>query len=87
MSGYTGDTFYDTALAAGFVIAALTALGAMFIRTPYGRFADESFGVSLDPRLGWFLMELPAPLSFVYFFVQGPNATTPFASSCWSAGW
>lgn len=79
MNGYTGDTFYDTTLAVGFAIAALTAIGALFIRTPYGRFADDSFGVSLDPRLGWFLMELPASLSFVYFFWKGPNAATPFA--------
>lgn len=79
MIEYTGDTAYDTTLTIGFAIVALTAISAIFVRTPYGRFADESFGVSLDPRLGWFLMELPASLSFVYFFLQGPNAATPFA--------
>jgi 3-oxo-5-alpha-steroid 4-dehydrogenase 1 len=79
MTWYTGDSFYDTALTIGFGIALLTALASRFVQTPYGRFADESFGVSLDPRLGWFLMELPATLVFVYFFVQGENATTPFA--------
>lgn len=79
MTWYTGNSQYDTTLAIGFAIALITACGAFSVRTPYGRFADEAFGVSLDPRLGWFLMELPASLTFIYFFVQGPNAGTPFA--------
>lgn len=79
MTWYTGDSSYDTALAIGFAIALFTAVGARFVQTPYGRFADDSFGISLDPRLGWFLMELPATLAFVYFFFQGENARTPFA--------
>ena len=64
MTWYTGDTRYDTALAVGFGIVAFTAVAALFVKTPYGRFADEKFGVGLDPRLGWFLMELPAPVTF-----------------------
>jgi len=76
---YTGDSTYDTALAAGFAIALFTAVAGQRIATPYGRFADDSYGVSLDPRLGWFLMELPAPVVFLAFFFRGPNANTPFA--------
>jgi 3-oxo-5-alpha-steroid 4-dehydrogenase 1 len=79
MGWYTGDEIYDAALALGFLIAAITMIAARFVRTPYGRFADESYGASLDPRLGWFLMELPAVLSFVYFYVGGANAREPFA--------
>lgn len=79
MFEYTGDPRYDTLLAAGFAIALGTAIAGHFVKTPYGRFADESGSVSLDPRIGWFLMELPAPVFFVYFFFQGPNAHEPFA--------
>ena len=78
MTWYTGDPQYDTALAVAFGIVAVTAVSALFVKTPYGRFADDRFGVGLDPRLGWFLMELPAPLTFVYFYMQGPNAGAPF---------
>ena len=74
---YTGDPAYDGALALAFGIVAFTAVAAHFIKTPYGRFADESFGIALDPRLGWFLMELPAPVTFVYFYVAGPNTGAP----------
>lgn len=37
----------------------------------YGRFGVNAPGVKLDPRLGWWLMELPATLSFLYHFYIG----------------
>ncbi len=77
MIWYSGDSTYDTALAVGFGIVAFTTIAAFFVQSPYGRFADENQGISLDPRLGWFLMELPAPLSFVFFYLKGPNANAP----------
>jgi 3-oxo-5-alpha-steroid 4-dehydrogenase 1 len=77
MTWYTGNSQYDTALTFAFGIVAVTAVSALFVETPYGRFADDKFGVGLDPRLGWFLMELPAPVTFVYFYLQGPNAGAP----------
>jgi 3-oxo-5-alpha-steroid 4-dehydrogenase 1 len=79
MTWYTGNETYDTALTVGFVIFAITVIAAVFVKTPYGRFADDKWGASIDPRLGWFLMELPAPLVFVWFYVGGPNAGEPFA--------
>jgi 3-oxo-5-alpha-steroid 4-dehydrogenase 1 len=78
MTWYTGDPTYDTALAIAFAIVVVTAVAALFIQTPYGRFADDKYGISLDPRLGWFLMELPSMLVFLYFYWQGPNALAPF---------
>ena len=44
--------------------AAFVFIISWFLPSPYGRFASTRFGVSLGPRLGWFLMELPATLSF-----------------------
>jgi 3-oxo-5-alpha-steroid 4-dehydrogenase 1 len=78
MTWYTGDPTYDTALAIGFAIVAVIAVAALFIQTPYGRFADDKYGISLDPRLGWFLMELPSMVVFLYFYSKGPNAVAPF---------
>ncbi len=77
MHWYTGDTNYDTVLTLGFAFAALVAVGAAFTKSPYGRFASDRWGLSLSPRLGWFLMELPATLSFVFFYVQGRNRFEP----------
>jgi 3-oxo-5-alpha-steroid 4-dehydrogenase 1 len=73
MSWYTGDATYDTLLAGGLAFGAFVFLVSWFIPSPYGRFASTRFGVSVNPKLGWFLMELPATVSFVVFFVLGPR--------------
>jgi len=78
MSWYTGNFTYDGALTVAFGIVAVTIIASFFVQSPYGRFADDRYGISLDPRLGWFLMELPATLVFVYFYALGPNALAPF---------
>lgn len=62
-----------------FAIVCLTVVGSYFVKTPYGRFADDRYGVSLDPRWGWFLMELPATVVFLWTFFHGPNRSEPFA--------
>lgn len=64
---------YEWILTAAFVYVALIILGGLIMPAPYGRFASEKFGFSLPPRLGWFLMELPATISFVVFYFQGQN--------------
>ena len=73
MSWYTGNAAYDTVLTLSFVFAVMVFIGAAVMKSPYGRFASNKWGVNLSPRLGWFLMELPAMLSFVFFYFQGRN--------------
>jgi 3-oxo-5-alpha-steroid 4-dehydrogenase 1 len=64
---------YNWVLTAGFVYVGLIVIGGLIMQAPYGRFATDKFGISLPPRLGWFLMELPATLSFIFFYFQGEN--------------
>lgn len=72
---YTGDPTYDTVLTVAFAYVAFVSVAAWFFPSPYGRFDNKKFGLALDPRLGWFLMELPATLSFLYFFSKGQHRT------------
>ena len=74
MMHYTGDITYDNCLTIALGLAAITAFAAPFVPSSYGRFSSEKFGLRLDPRLGWLLMELPATLSFWYFYPRGKNA-------------
>jgi 3-oxo-5-alpha-steroid 4-dehydrogenase 1 len=74
----SGDPAYDTALSIAFVIVALTIVGSLFVQTPYGRFADGRYGISLDPRLGWFLMEFPASVAFLVTYFRGPHRFEPY---------
>lgn len=69
----TSAEAFHTALLFGFVIVICTALGSAFVIAPYGKFGSSSFGVDLDPRLGWWLMEVMASISFVVFYPLGPN--------------
>jgi 3-oxo-5-alpha-steroid 4-dehydrogenase 1 len=77
MSWRTGDSTYDTVLMVAMLFVAFVALTAPFVPSPYGRFSSPRFGLRLGPRLGWFLMELPATLSFLYFFSRGPRWHEP----------
>jgi 3-oxo-5-alpha-steroid 4-dehydrogenase 1 len=72
-SGYTGDTTYDTLIACALAFAGFVFLISWVIPSPYGRFSSAKYGISLPPRIGWFLMELPATVSFLYFYFRGPR--------------
>lgn len=64
---------YHDILLFGFGYVALIVIGGFVMPAPYGRFASKSFGFNFSPKWGWFLMELPATLSFLYFYFQGQN--------------
>ena len=77
MTWYTGNSTYDTVLTAALALAALVSLTSPFVASPYGRFASDKWGLAVDPRLGWFLMELPSTVCFLVFFFQGPHRFEP----------
>ncbi len=66
---------YRYILLASFVYAGFIMVGAFIAKAPYGKLGSERKGINLSPRLGWFLMELPATLSFVWFYIHGQNAS------------
>jgi len=68
---------YDALFVAGMVFAALTAVSGAFVRTPYGRFGATGWGPALHPQVGWILMELPAPVAYLWFHLHGDRAYEP----------
>lgn len=72
----TGDTVFDYLLIGVFVAAVASAFALFFIEAPYGRHKKEGWGPKINTRLGWVLMESPASLVFLYFFVTGENNTS-----------
>lgn len=71
----TGNKTYDLIAWSAYALVAFTVIGAFVMKTPYGRFGHVNWGVKLNPRWGWFLMELPATLVFLFFFLSGKNST------------
>lgn len=70
----TGNPVFDYILIAVFVAAGLSALALLFVDAPYGRHQKEGWGPKINTRLGWVLMESPASLVFLYFYLAGPNS-------------
>lgn len=75
----TGDAGYDRVLFGGLLFAALTVVGAAFVKTPYGRFADKAWGPSLPIRTGWLVMEAPALPVFWGTLGVLPHLASPLA--------
>lgn len=52
-------------------VAVVTFFYLLFFQTaPYGRHTSSSWGPSISNRFGWFLMEIPALVLFLYFFIS-----------------
>lgn len=87
MTWYTGDATFDTVLAIGLAFAVFTLLGSLFIPSPYGRFASDRYGINLHPKLGWWLMEIPATVVFLWFFLSSDwntwTTTTVVLGAIW----
>ncbi|MFQ6329318.1 3-oxo-5-alpha-steroid 4-dehydrogenase [Nocardia sp. CWNU-33] len=77
MDWYTGNTAYDTVLTIAFGFAAFVLVGGLFAQSPYGRFATTKVGFNLNPKLGWWLMEIPATVVFAVFYLTGPDRFEP----------
>lgn len=70
----TGQFVFDALLLGVFAAAAVALLTLLFVDAPYGRHQRKGWGPAVNTRLAWVLMESPASLMFLYFFVTGPNA-------------
>jgi 3-oxo-5-alpha-steroid 4-dehydrogenase 1 len=77
MDWCTGNTTYDLWLTVGLGYALFAGVASLWIPAPYGRFASPRYGLSMSPRLGWFLMELPAVPVFCFFFFTGARWADP----------
>ena len=58
-------------LVAWFILGAAVFMLLFFIAAPYGRHIRRGWGPTIDNKLGWVLMEAPAPIVFVVCFILG----------------
>ena len=67
---------FDLLLLSSLAAAAVTALFLLFVAAPYGRHVRKGWGATMDNRLGWIVMEAPAPLVFALYFMIGEYRNT-----------
>ena len=65
---------HDTVYLSVLVAAVLAGLALLFVQAPYGRYVRSGWGPTMSTRWAWIIMESPAVLAFVYFYVQGETA-------------
>jgi len=75
------STIFYGLIIAGFLLAAATFVSLFFIVAPYGRHTRGGWGPTIPSRLGWIVMETPAPLVFALCFALGRQ---PAAATAWA---
>jgi len=72
----TSTTAYDVVLIIWFFLASATFIALFFVTAPYGRHARRGWGPTINARLGWVIMEAPAPIIFAACFLAGRERWT-----------
>ncbi len=71
MSVLLDPSAYRGALIAYLVLTVATAIALSFVSAPYGRHERPGWGPTLPARVAWILMEAPASLAFLGFYLLG----------------
>jgi 3-oxo-5-alpha-steroid 4-dehydrogenase 1 len=66
-------TVFNGILISWFVLSVIVFIALFFISAPYGRHSRKGWGIALNNRLGWLVMEAPAALLFIIFYFVGTN--------------
>ena len=71
-------TLFDQLVWVWISIAIVIFIVLLFVTAPYGRHSKRTWGITIPDRLGWIIMEIPAPLIFVTLVVTGdaPKSVT-----------
>ena len=68
--------FFSILITGWFILAAVVFITLFFFVAPYGRHIRSGWGVTIDNKLGWVIMEATAPLVFAVWFVLGNHIDT-----------
>lgn len=65
--------FYHFATLGLFAASAIIFVVLFFVSAPYGRHLRPGWGPALPARVAWFVMEVPSPILFMAFYMQGSH--------------
>jgi 3-oxo-5-alpha-steroid 4-dehydrogenase 1 len=61
-------------------IAIIVHITMFFVTAPFGRHTSEKWGIMIDNKVGWVIMELPSLLIMLFFLLTGSHS---FQSYVW----
>jgi 3-oxo-5-alpha-steroid 4-dehydrogenase 1 len=67
----TANSLYNVTLIAWLALSAIIFVALFFIAAPYGRHIRGGWGITLNSKLGWVIMESCSPIIFLIFFILG----------------
>lgn len=70
------QSLFNILIICWFSLAAVVFLALFFVDAPYGRHFRSGWGILINNKLGWVIMEAPAPLVFMICFIFGSNDVT-----------
>jgi protein-S-isoprenylcysteine O-methyltransferase Ste14 len=85
---FNEHVIFNNIIIGWFTLAVIVFISLFFLNAPYGRFARHNWGLTIDPKIGWLIMEIPAPLVFLIFFLvsnQPLNVVTIIFLLLWQA--
>ncbi len=80
------STFLEGLCYLWILIALIVHITMFYIKAPFGRHTSEKWGLTINNKLGWFIMELPSLAIMVYFLLAGTNSLHSYAwvlFACW----
>jgi hypothetical protein len=67
---------FDLLVGVWISVAIIVFIVLLFVTAPFGRHSKRTWGPTIPDRLGWFLMEIPAPLIFILLVLTGSAPKT-----------
>lgn len=67
---------YDILIMVQIVVSLPVFMLLLFVYAPYGRFNRPGWGITINSRAAWFVMELPAVLTILSFFLVNLKAVS-----------
>jgi 3-oxo-5-alpha-steroid 4-dehydrogenase 1 len=59
-------------------IALVVHVIMFYVTAPFGRHTSDKWGISINNKLGWFVMELPSLAIMCYFLIRGTYSTQSY---------
>ncbi len=70
------QSFFNIVIIGWFILAVVVFFALLFVDAPYGRHLRSGWGLLINNKLGWVIMEASAPLVFMICFIFGSNDVT-----------